>query len=63
MSISHEIIIWCDNCSQWDHGADNATNLRKELRQQGWSRVGRCDYCPSCTEERKGKQDVRPSNR
>lgn len=27
-----------------------AVQLRRDAKKSGWSRVGRADYCPNCTE-------------
>lgn len=60
MSISREITIWCDICSNWKQFSSgkiaNVSAARRELKAQGWSvskdkweKGGIKDFCPLCT--------------
>ena len=56
MTISFQVTIWCDKCSNWDQISDTAAGARKQLKQQGWKTNvktddGRKDYCPKCNKK------------
>jgi hypothetical protein len=36
--------------------ARTATQLRRDAKKAGWSKVGRADYCPGCTEINNDKE-------
>jgi Zn finger protein HypA/HybF involved in hydrogenase expression len=56
MSLSREVTIWCDECGQWDQASGvTATQLRKYLKQKGWTTIRHYfirDYCPECSKNR-----------
>lgn len=55
MSATHQVTIWCDHCGNWEQETATAAQLRKKLRQKGWTKVTHyfiCDYCPECSKKK-----------
>lgn len=48
MSVTKETTIWCDSCGVWEQSTDNAPEIRKVLKKEGWERHKGKDYCPKC---------------
>ena len=57
MSYTREVTIWCDGvCHAWDTPGGKVRTVaeaRKVLIAWGWTNVGRLDYCPRCSHERR----------
>ena len=58
MSITHEIVIWCDLCGVWERSSHTAGKARKQLKTEGWTRsrpargyIAR-DFCRACSEKK-----------
>lgn len=69
MSITKEITIFCDGCTNWQAGSQvnvTAAIVRRECKRFGWVRCGRKDYCPTCSNRtltpapRAGKKGKKP---
>jgi hypothetical protein len=52
MSITRQVTVWCDGCSEWVQATGNARSLRKELKEKGWTYQRGKDFCDRCTRER-----------
>ena len=56
MTITHEVVIWCDLCGTWERSIHTAAKARKQLKVKGWTRPkahpGFKDFCLSCSQAR-----------
>jgi hypothetical protein len=63
MSITHEVVIWCDVCGTWERSIETAAKARKKLKALGWARIpvtrgypafqDLCSYCFAKRKEQK----------
>lgn len=59
--MSARISIVCDakrcKAKAEGHFAEQRAAIRARLQRKGWARVGKRDFCPSCTPEGKNAKD------
>lgn len=62
MSITNELVVWCDDRGTWNRSGLTLGKFRKKLKALGWSSVlfrnpayVDKDYCPDCTKNKKDK--------
>lgn len=55
MSITHEVVIWCDVCGTWERSIETAAKARKKLKALGWTHTRGSrgyvfkDWCLTCS--------------
>lgn len=53
MSLSRDVTVWCDGCTEWRQTNDTASFLRKQLKREGWKHSSQKDFCGACVTEGK----------
>lgn len=60
MTITKEVVIWCDICGAWERSIFDASKARLGFKATGWVRIkggkkcpAKQDLCPLCAEKLK----------
>jgi len=58
VTITHEVVIWCDLCGTWERSIHTAAQARKKLKALGWTHKKPVrdthpefqDFCLTCSQ-------------